>query len=208
MKHLAITAFITIVVAFVSATMAHARPLTALRKPSTDARKPSGDVWLYAENLGEQVRVNIYKADGTFDDAALAKLDELFRCKRTGEVRAVRPELYEKLSQIFDRFGGKRVELISGFRFDDKSSSRHFHASAMDIRVPGASLGAMHRYALSLDRDERLRLGIGLYPSGSFIHVDIRAPGEPSYRWTDGQPTKKPARTSKPRTVPARRPTS
>src|SRR4051812_12760907 len=31
--------------------------------------KPSGDVWIYAENLTEEVKVNIYKEDGSFDDA-------------------------------------------------------------------------------------------------------------------------------------------
>src|SRR5690348_6364741 len=66
--------------------------------------KPSGDVWVRAENLNEEVKLNIYKADGTFDDAALAKLDDLFRCTQTGEVRAVRAELYEQLSRIFDHF--------------------------------------------------------------------------------------------------------
>src|SRR5262245_16886228 len=52
--------------------------------------KPSGDIWVSAENLHEEARVNIYKPDGSLDDAALAKLDELFRCVRTGEVRAMR----------------------------------------------------------------------------------------------------------------------
>src|SRR5215211_3724403 len=66
--------------------------------------KPSGDVWLYVENLQEEVRVNIYKPDGSFDDASLAKLDELFRCVRSGEVRAVRPDLYEMLSRFYDHF--------------------------------------------------------------------------------------------------------
>src|SRR4249919_266260 len=52
--------------------------------------KPSGDIWVRAENLNEEVKVNIYKPDGSFDDASLAKLDEIFRCARTGAVRAVR----------------------------------------------------------------------------------------------------------------------
>src|SRR6188508_490878 len=54
--------------------------------------KPSGEIWLNAENLAEEVKLNIYKADGTFDEASLAKLDELFRCRESGEVRAVRAE--------------------------------------------------------------------------------------------------------------------
>src|SRR5262249_20940553 len=99
--------------------------------------KPSGDIWLRAENLNEEVKVNIYKPDGSFDTAALAQLEGLFRCVRTGAVRAVRAELYEQLSRIYDHFEGKRIDLVSGFRFAERNSSRHYHASAMDIRIQG-----------------------------------------------------------------------
>jgi uncharacterized protein YcbK (DUF882 family) len=177
-------------------------PRSELRTEPLD--KPSGDIWLKAENLGEEAKVHIYKPDGSFDDEALAKLDELFRCARTGAVRAVRPELYEHLSRIYDHFGGKPVVLVSGFRFAERDSSRHFHASAMDIRIPGVSIQEMKKYAESLDAGG---MGIGLYPTSEFIHVDIRAPGEPSYRWTDysGHSDKK---NSTGRTQPARKPTS
>jgi len=169
--------------------------------------KPSGDIWLRAENLGEEVKLNIYKADGTFDDASLAKLDDMFRCVRTGEVRAVRRELYEQLSRIYDHFG-KEISLVSGFRFAERNSSRHYHASAMDIRIPGVSINEMYKFAESLDAGG---MGLGIYPTSQFIHVDFRAPGEPSYRWTDysghgGTSTKK--SKSPGRTQPARKPTS
>lgn len=167
--------------------------------------RPSGEIWLRAENLGEEAKVNIYKDDGSFDDEALAKLDELFRCAKTGEVRAVRPELYEQLSRIYDHFGGKRVDLVSGFRFAERDSSRHFHASAMDIKIPGVSIYEMYKYAESLDAGG---MGLGIYPTSGFIHFDFRAPGEPSYRWTDysghGGSGKKPTG----RTQPARKPVS
>jgi uncharacterized protein YcbK (DUF882 family) len=170
--------------------------------------KPSGDVWVHAENLGEEVKLNIYNPDGTFDDAALAKLDDLFRCVKTGEVRAVRPELYEQLSRIYDHFEGKRIELVSGFRFAERNSSRHYHASAMDIRVADTSIREVYAFAESLDTGH---MGIGIYPTTQFIHVDFRAPGEPSYRWTDlsghGGNGKKPAHKTG-RTQPARKPVS
>ena len=168
--------------------------------------KPSGNIAVTSDNLKELVRVNIYKADGSFDDTALARLDEVFRCKRTGETRAVDPRLYEMLSRIYDRFGSKTVELVSGFRYYERSSSRHFHASAMDIRIPGVSIGEMHRYAASLDPGG---MGLGIYPNGGFIHFDYRAPGDPSYRWTDRSGSGSSAPKRKPgRTKPARRPTS
>jgi uncharacterized protein YcbK (DUF882 family) len=143
---------------------------------------PSGNVWIYAENFREEVKVNIYRPGGGFDEAALAQLDHLFRCKRTDEERAVDPRVYETLSRIQDHFEGKRAVLISGFRFAERHSSRHFHASAMDIRVEGVPLDTLYSYAESLDPGG---MGLGIYPTTQFIHVDYRAPGDPSYRWVD-----------------------
>lgn len=171
--------------------------------------RPSGAIDLVAENLAEGVTVNLYKEDGTFDDASLAQLDELFRCKRTDETRAVRPELYEMLSRIYDHFGQKRISLVSGFRFAERDSSRHFHASAMDIRIEGVSPRAVYDFAESLDAGG---MGIGIYPHSGFVHVDFRAPGEPSYRWRDlsGPSHGKKAKTkgNKRRTVRATKPVS
>src|SRR5207248_384144 len=115
-----------------------------------------------------------------------------------------RAELYEQLSRIYDHFG-KQVQLVSGFRFAERDSSRHFHASAMDIRVEGVPLHELYDYAASLDPGG---MGLGIYPTSQFIHFDYRAPGEPSYRWVDysghdSGKKKKPGRSQ-----PARKPTS
>jgi len=147
--------------------------------------KPSGDLWLYSPNFREEVRVNIYDASGGFNEEALAELDGIFRCKRTGERRAVDPRLYQTVSVIQDHFGGKRIELVSGFRFQEKETSRHYHASAADMRIEGISIRELYDFAESLDTGG---MGIGIYPRSGFVHVDWRAPGEPSYRWTDRSP--------------------
>src|SRR5262249_21336746 len=128
------------------------------------------------------VKVNIYKADGTFDDDALAQLDDIFRCRRSNEVRAVDPRLYEQMSRIYDHYGSQQIVLVSGFRFKERDSSRHWHASAMDIKIKGVSIDDLYAYAQTLDPGG---MGIGIYPHSGFVHVDFRAPGEPSYRWTD-----------------------
>ncbi len=186
----------------------HGVSSAALREAPLD--RPSGDIWLHAENLNEEVKLNIFREDGSYDEAALAKLDELFRCKRTNEVRAVNPKLYEQLSRMQDHFDSKRIELVSGFRFAERNSSRHFHASAMDIRIPNISIKEMYAYAESLDPGG---MGIGIYPNSGFIHVDLRAPGDPSYRWTDlsggsGRGKAKNSKKSTGRTKPARKPVS
>ncbi len=144
--------------------------------------KPSGRVWVYTENLHEEVKVNIYDDNGDFDDEALAALDHEFRCRRTREERAFDPRLYETLSRLQDHFKGKRIHLVSGFRFQRNEGSRHYHAAAADIRIPGVSIQDIRAFVSTLDHGG---MGIGLYPNSNFVHVDFRAPGQPSYRWID-----------------------
>ena len=172
--------------------------------------RPSGDVWVYSENLREGAQVNIYRADGAYDEEALARLDDVFRCKRTQEVRALDPRLYEQLSRMQDHFGKVRATVVSGFRFAERSSSRHFHAAAIDIKLDGVGLRDMYAYAQSLDGGG---MGLGIYPHSGFIHVDYRAPGESSYRWTDYSGPGSSARARRHRKAPgrtarAKRPTS
>jgi uncharacterized protein YcbK (DUF882 family) len=186
----------------------HNAAQSALRTEPLDP--PSGDIWLRAENLGEEFQGNIYKADGSFDDEALAKLDDLWRDTRSGDVRAVRAELYEHLSRICDHFAGHRVDLVSGFRFHERDSSRHYHASAMDIRIKDISIRELYNFAETLDIGvaNECAMGIGIYPNSQFIHVDFRAPGEPSYRWTDWSGHDSGKKRSPGRTQPARKPVS
>ena len=146
---------------------------------------PTGDIWVYAVNFREELKVNIYSSggqSGEFNDEVLAQLDGVFRCKRTGETRLIDPHLYEILSIIYEHFGQKRIDLVSGYREQKKESSRHFHGSAMDIRVPGVSTRELFDFAATLDLGG---MGVGRYPNSDFVHVDFRAPGAKSYRWTD-----------------------
>jgi uncharacterized protein YcbK (DUF882 family) len=94
----------------------------------------------------------------------------------------VDPRLYQVMSIIYEHFGKQRIDLVSGFRNQTNEKSRHYHASAMDIRVPGISTQALYDFAASLDTGN---MGVGRYPRSDFVHIDFRAPGEKSYRWTD-----------------------
>jgi uncharacterized protein YcbK (DUF882 family) len=144
--------------------------------------RPSG--WVHVSHPGAhlETKVNIYNADGSFNESALAELDSVFRCRRTNEVRAVDPRLYEILSIIYDHFNHAEIQLASGFRYQRNEGSRHFHASAMDIKIVGVPMREVFSFAQTLDRGG---MGIGQYPGDGFVHIDFRAPGEPSYRWTD-----------------------
>lgn len=163
--------------------------------------RPSGEIVFTPRNFKDETyRVNIYAEDGGFDDTALAALDRGFRCKRTGNERAVDPRLYEMLSRIYDHFGQKPIWLVSGHRYQRNEKSRHYHASAMDIYIEGVSIRELYEYADSLDKGG---MGIGLYPRSGFVHVDFRAPGAESYRWTDysGPGSSKPKKKKAPKRV-------
>jgi uncharacterized protein YcbK (DUF882 family) len=191
----------------VLAFQGHGVGRSSLRAEPLD--RPSGDVWLYSSNVRDEAKVNIYAPEGGFDEAALARLDELFRCRRSNEARAVDPRLYEMLSRVYDHFGQRRIELVSGFRFLERDSSRHHHASAMDIRIPGVTINEMYAFAETLDQGG---MGVGIYPNSGFVHIDFRAPGEPSYRWTDRSGPDRPSKSSRSkrpgRTIRAKKPTS
>ncbi len=148
-------------------------------------KHPSGDIWFYALHFHQEVRLNIYDQGDRLNDTSLAQMDEGFRCRRSRQARAVDPRLFVFLSRIQDHWPGKRIDLVSGFRFQTNEGSRHYHAAAMDIRVPGVDAQELYDYAETLDRGG---MGIGIYPFAKFVHIDFRAPGEKSYRWVDISP--------------------
>jgi uncharacterized protein YcbK (DUF882 family) len=168
--------------------------------------QPSGHIVIKNPALHESLDVNIYNPDGSLNQGALAQLDHLFRCRKTDEERAMDPRLYVILSTIYDHFG-LPIDVNSGFRYQRNEGSRHFHGSAMDVTIAKVSYRELYAYATTLDTGG---MGIGRYPRGGFVHIDFRAPGEPSYRWTDthgasnGDPGKMPSkmwkRSSRPNT--------
>ena len=145
--------------------------------------RPSGHLRLYSVNFHEEVEVDLYNSDGSFNEAALDQLNHFWRCRRTGTEKPIDPRLFELLSHLSDHFGGKRLELVSGFRNQSRTSSYHFHGSASDVRILGVSERQLHEFVKTLDSG---RMGLGLYPRAGFIHVDVRP--DPSYRWIDYSP--------------------
>jgi uncharacterized protein YcbK (DUF882 family) len=157
--------------------------LVPASKLRTDALpKPSGHLKLYAVNFAAGLEVDLYGDDGEFDPEALEQLNHFWRCRRTGTEKPIEPHLFELLSIIQDHFDGRTIELVSGFRNQPHTSSYHFHGSASDIQIPGVPQRELHAFVQTLDTGG---MGLGLYPRGGFIHVDVRPQ---SYRWTDWSP--------------------
>jgi len=134
------------------------------------------------ENLhtGETLALD-YWSDGAYHPQALADINKVLRDFRTGEVHAIEPKLLDLLHDL--NLGLETTapyQVISGYpsprtnaALHEQSSgvaskSLHMQGMAIDIRVPGRHLGAVHNTALSLGRG-----GVGFYPSSDFVHVDV-----------------------------------
>jgi uncharacterized protein YcbK (DUF882 family) len=146
----------------------------------TPPARPSGNLHIYVLATHESLKVNIYNEDGSYNIEALHGVSHLLRCKRTGAEKEIEPRLMTILSTIYDHFGEKRLEIVSGFRNQVRTTSYHFKASASDIRIAGIKPIKIRDYADSLDAGG---MGVGLYPRSEFVHVDVRP--LPSYRWID-----------------------
>jgi uncharacterized protein YcbK (DUF882 family) len=150
------------------------------RLRATPPPRPSGNLHVFVLATHESLKVNIYNEDGSYNIEALQAVSHLLRCKRTGAEKEIEPRLMTILSTIYDHFGEKRLEIVSGFRNQRRTSSYHFKASASDIRIAGIKPIKIRDYADSLDAGG---MGVGLYPRSEFVHVDVRP--LPSYRWID-----------------------
>lgn len=159
------------------------------------APRPSGNLEIFNIATRESAKVNIFNQDGSYNIAALEEVSHLLRCKRTGDKKDIAPRLLTKLGQIYDHFGGHRIEVVSGYRNQRRTSSHHFDGSATDIRITGVLPGKLRAFAETLDEGG---MGIGIYPRSGFVHVDVRPP--PSFRWIDwarnnpNSPDKRPPR--------------
>jgi uncharacterized protein YcbK (DUF882 family) len=144
---------------------------------------PSGNIHLHNVYRQESLKVNIFNLDGSYNLEALRALSNLLRCKRTDTATLIEPRLFVILSHVYDRFG-RRIEVTSGYRNQMRTTSNHYRGSATDIHLQGVAAKDLSTFIESLDSGG---MGVGLYPRGGFVHVDVRPP--PSYRWIDYSPT-------------------
>ena len=146
--------------------------------------RPSGNLEIVSlANPNDRAKVNIYNADGSYSISAEEDLNFVLRCRRTDAEKAIDVQLLTWMSLIYDHFGNKPLQIVSGYRNQRKQTSNHFKGRAMDIRIEGVAPKQIRAYAQTLDRGG---MGIGLYPRSGFVHIDVRSP--PSYRWIDNSP--------------------
>jgi uncharacterized protein YcbK (DUF882 family) len=156
-------------------TLAFARPALA---DINSVRK------LAFDNLHTGERLSLeYWAEGAYVPEALSSINHVLRDFRTGDVHVIEPRLLDLLSLLQTRLEtSSPFAVISGYRSPATNAtlraehehsgvaakSLHMQGMAIDTRVAGRSLDALHRTALALQGG-----GVGYYPQSDFVHVDV-----------------------------------
>lgn len=137
---------------------------------------PAAPVNVYNLWTHEMLALDVEDAQGPAPEV----VNRFLRCHFTNAPTDMATELFPVLLKAAKRFKVKRVNVVSGFR-DPKYNlslrkkgrqvareSEHTEGHAVDFRLPGVRIEALHKWARTL------RLGgVGFYQRSGFIHVDV-----------------------------------
>jgi uncharacterized protein YcbK (DUF882 family) len=147
--------------------------------PALAASRESRSVSFVHTHTGETLRA-VYFQDGRYQPECLARVNELLRDFRTGDVHRIDPALLDilfDLRRMADR--DDPFEVISGYRSPATNAMLHRHSEgvavhsmhlegrAIDVRLGGFATHQLASYARTLGRG-----GVGFYASSDFVHVD------------------------------------
>lgn len=144
-----------------------------------------GDGRLALVNAHTDARVDVQyrRADGTYDDAALAKIRRTFRSKGDDGEGKASLRLIEVLSSLQQSSGVRPLTLMSGYRSPDynedliangkraASGSLHTEGLAADVAFPRKMLRPLWMKLRAMDC-----CGAGYYAKEGFLHVDVGRP--------------------------------
>jgi uncharacterized protein YcbK (DUF882 family) len=144
------------------------------------ARKPPRRSLSFVHtHTGERLST-VYFEDGEYRIGELARINQLLRDFRTGDVRTIDTgvlDILADLRELADR--DEPYEVISGYRSPQTNAalrqhsrgvaehSLHLQGRAIDVRLPGVATHKLRELALGMGRG-----GVGFYPQLDFVHLD------------------------------------
>jgi uncharacterized protein YcbK (DUF882 family) len=154
------------------------------------ARKPKRPGHVTLVRYREKFRGPLIASNGKLIAKSSKRVDRLLRSLRSGKQTKIDRRLLSLLAEVSDHFGGRTIEVVSGFRpYSPKQytrNSRHNHGKAVDFRVVGVPTDVLFDFCRNLEH-----VGCGYYPNSGFVHMDVR---KRKTQWTDysgpGQPPK------------------
>jgi uncharacterized protein YcbK (DUF882 family) len=163
------------------AYLAGKQPLVGLHAPATTPvpRDPRGRAMLSLTtvNRHESLAIAALGDDGGFASEDLDRAATLLRAS-SGDEHPVDPRTLDLVYRIERHFEVPEIRVVSGYRVPKPGShSNHGKGRAIDLIVPGVADEDVAGYVREIGF-----VGVGVYPTSQFVHVDIRPR---SYFWVD-----------------------
>ena len=122
----------------------------------------------------EKLEAQLLSRRGRLMPAALPGLSRVLRYYPTNEKIPIDPRLATLVGLVSDHFGGRTLHVVSGFRpyspVQYTPHSNHNLGRAMDFSVEGVPNTVLRDFCRTFRN-----AGVGYYPNGTFIHLDVRS---------------------------------
>jgi uncharacterized protein YcbK (DUF882 family) len=162
--------------------------------PPSAAESPHGREidTLRATRLGEQVSIRVKDRRGKIPPPALKSFERMMRSGNA--MHPVDPRLIALMGIVSSHFGGRTIEIVSGFRPYTPTQytphSNHNYGKAIDFRIQGVKNEELRDFCRTLRS-----AGVGYYPNSTFVHLDVR---DAKAYWVDYSKPGEPPRYDKP----------
>ncbi len=138
--------------------------------PSFEEKPKEPDV-VHFVRFGEELSVRIKDKRGKIPPPAMKTFAKALRSGNA--VHAIDARLVALVGLVSNHFGGRKLEIISGFRpFTPTQSNKHSNhnlGKALDFRVQGVPNEVLRDFCKGLRN-----VGVGYYPNSYFVHLDVR----------------------------------
>jgi uncharacterized protein YcbK (DUF882 family) len=124
----------------------------------------------------ETHEIALFDEDGRLRHDALAELRTVLFDPKTGIDHPIHWRLATLLVAIQAHFPGSTIEVVSGYRNVGRHTDRsnHTRGRAIDMRVVVDGKRMDNRRIFELLRASFAEVGVGYYPNGTFVHLDVR----------------------------------
>ena len=162
---------------FLAGTLA----LTVLAFAPQAAHAENRSLKLYNNHTKERATI-VFKRNGKFDRAGLAKINQFLRDWRRNEPTKMDPQLLDLIWEVYRQTGSDNyIHVVSAYRSPATNgalrtrskgvakNSQHMRGKAMDYFIPGVPLAELRAIGLRAQVG-----GVGYYPSSGspFVHMD------------------------------------
>ena len=150
---------------------------------STETAAANGDTRtlnLYHSHTGESIQAT-FRVNGSYDPAALEKLNWFLRDWRNNDRTRMDPRLFDVVWEAYRTAGATQpIVIVSAYRSPQTNAmlrrrshgvaehSQHILGRAMDTTMPGMPMERIREIGMRLQHG-----GVGWYPSSNFVHLDV-----------------------------------